>query len=232
MGPAGAIGATGPTGPTGVAGTTGATGSTGATGATGPTGPAGAAGATGATGATGAIGPTGPAGATGATGPTGATGSVGATGATGAAGATGATGVTGINVTATSLFASSTAGASIVVINAGTDVPLPNDQIIPTGITVNGANTTFTVLTAGRYRLSYQVNTTVGLVAGTRLMINGVANTASTIIPTLQLSSYSNEIMLDMVANTTVTLQLFGIGATASLLSGGAGATLMIMRLS
>lgn len=225
-------GATGPTGPTGLAGATGATGATGTTGSTGPTGAVGAAGATGATGATGGIGPTGATGVTGATGPTGATGVTGATGATGGTGATGATGPIGINVTATSGFADNTSGTSISVVNAGTSIPLPDDQVLPADITVNGTNTIFTVATAGRYRLSYHVNTTVSLIAGTRLVINGTANVASTISPVVSLSSYSNEIMVNLTANSTVTLQMFGIVATSVLIAGGAGASLMITRLS
>lgn len=231
VGPAGAVGATGPTGATGPAGSTGATGGTGATGATGPTGPAGAAGATGATGATGGIGPTGPAGITGATGPTGATGVTGATGTTGITGPTGPTGPTGTNVTATTAFADNTTGATLAVTVAGVAVPLPNDQIL-SGITVDATNTVFTVQNAGRYRLSYVVNLTAAVIAGTRLLINNSANVASTISAIVSLSSYSNEILLDLTAGSTVTLQLFGIGANLTLLSGSAGASLMLIRLS
>lgn len=88
------------------------------------------------------------------------------------------------------------------------------------------------MLTTGRYRLSYHVNTTAGIIMGTRLLINGTANVASTVSPVLSLSSYSNEILLDITTGTTVTLQLFGIVASAILLTGGAGASLMITRLS
>lgn len=232
IGPAGATGSTGPTGATGPAGNTGATGSTGVTGATGPVGATGATGATGAVGATGGIGPTGPTGITGPAGPTGATGITGATGATGAAGATGATGATGVNVTASSSFAANTSGTALSVIVAGVAVPLPDSQILPGDITVDGSNTIFTVVTPGRYRIGYHVNTTATLIAGTRLIINSSANVASTITPVVSLSSYSAEIILDLTANSTVTLQIFGILATATLLTGAAGASLMITRLS
>lgn len=232
VGAAGAIGPTGPTGATGPTGTTGATGSTGATGATGPTGATGAAGATGATGATGGIGPTGVHGVTGATGPTGATGVTGAVGPTGADGPTGPTGATGSNVTATAMYAGNTTGGIVAVVVGGTDIPLPSAQILPADITSSGGDTIFTVLTAGRYRLSYHINTQLGLAAGSRLLIGGVPNTASTITPVVTLSNFSNEVIVNLAANTTVSLQLFGVAAVATLLGSAAGASLMMIRLS
>lgn len=172
----------------------------------------------------GAAGPTGP------TGPTGPAG--GATGPAGPTGATGPTGPTGVNVTATSSFAANTSGSVLAVVLAGVLVPLPDAQVLPADITVNGANTIFTVNTAGRYRLSYEVNTTASLASGTTLLINGIANTASTIAPLVSLSHFSNEVMLDLAAGTTVSLQMFGIVSAATLLPGSAGASLMITRLS
>ncbi len=108
---------------------------------------------------------------------------------------------------------------------------MPSGQILPSGITVNGANNTFTVATPGRYRIAYAVNTTVALLLSTRLMINGAASVASTVAPLLSLSNYSNEIITDLTAGSTVQLQ--AVGASISLtLTTGAGATLMITRLS
>lgn len=166
-------------------------------------------------------------GATGPTGPTGATGPAG-----GPTGPAGPTGPTGVNVTATSSFAANTSGSVLAVVLAGVLVPLPDAQVLPADITVNGANTIFTVNTAGRYRLSYEVNTTASLASGTTLLINGTANTASTIAPLVSLSHFSNEVMLNLAAGTTVSLQMFGIVSAATLLPGSAGASLMITRLS
>lgn len=204
----------------------GATGPTGATGATGPSG-----GPTGPIGATGPEGPAGPVGAQGDPGDAGPTGPTGATGATGATGPIGPTGPTGANVTATTSFAANTTGALVAVAIAGTPVPLPNSQVIPAGITVDGTNTIFTVANAGTYRISYIVNVTAALLMTTRVMINGGANVASTIIPVLSLSSYSNEILVNLAAGSTVSLQFAGVALNATLVSG-AGASLMIERLS
>jgi hypothetical protein len=119
----------------------------------------------------------------------------------------------------------------VPVIVLGTLVPLPDSQVLPAGITVNGANTVFTVNTAGRYRLAYNLNTSTALASGTRLLINNAPNLASTVTPQL-LSHFSNEIITDLSAGTTVSLQMFGILGSATLLPGAAGATLSITRLS
>ena len=208
------------TGPTGATGATGATGpATGAAGPTGPTGSEGPAGADGATGLDGAAGPAGP---------------TGADGLPGAAGATGATGPNGPNPTATAGFAANTVGTSLTVALGGTPIPLPSAQLFSADITPNAGNTVFTVATAGRYRISYHVNTTAALLMGSRLVINGGNNTASTIAPVLSVSSYENEIEVSLPANSTITLQLYPIllAGVAVLRNGGAGASLMIVRLS
>ncbi|HBG76328.1 MAG TPA: collagen-like triple helix repeat-containing protein, partial [Clostridiales bacterium] len=144
----------------------------------------------------------------------------------------GETGPTGPNVTATSAFAANTSGTNLSVIVAGTPVPLPNSQILSPDITVSASNTVFTVQTTGRYRISYHVNTTAAVALSTRLLINGTPNTASTVTPLLNLSSFSNEILIDLDAGSNVTLQLFGLLGLVVLLGGSAGASLSIIRLS
>nr|WP_223255023.1 collagen-like protein [Bacillus atrophaeus] len=228
-GPTGITGITGVTGPTGATGTTGATGVSGPTGITGPTGLTGA---TGMTGGTGATGVTGPAGFTGAIGVTGATGTTGPTGFTGAAGVTGPTGITGTGLTATSGFASNTTGGLIYVVASGTTIPLPSDQNLSADITVNGANTVFTVGPAGRYYISYQINLTAGLLVSSRILINGSAFTSSIISPAVPLSNFNNSFITTLAAGSTIQLQLFGLLGAAALLGGSAGAALSIIRLS
>ncbi|MGW8457803.1 BclA C-terminal domain-containing protein [Bacillus atrophaeus] len=240
-GPTGTAGVTGITGATGLTGVTGPTGFTGATGATGVTGPTGTAGVTGITGPTGLTGATGVTGVTGATGVTGVTGPTGVTGATGitgptgftgATGVTGPTGITGTGLTATSGFASNTTGGLIAVVAGGTTIPLPSDQNLSADITVNGANTVFTVGPAGRYYISYQINLTAGLLVSSRILINGSAFTSSIISPAVSLSNFNNSFITTLAAGSTIQLQLFGLLGAATLLGGSAGAALSIIRLS
>lgn len=167
------------------------------------------------------------------TAPTGATGADGAAGAAEATVPTGATGTAGPNPTATAGFAANTQGSSILVALGGTAVALPNAQVLSPDITVNAGNTVFTVATAGTYQISYHVNTTASLLMGTRLVINGVNSTPSTINPVISTSNFENQIKVTLPANSTITLQLFTtIVGTAILAGGGAGASLTIIRLS
>ncbi len=160
-------------------------------------------------------------------------GAVGAVGATGPTGASGATGATGPNPTATAGFAANTQGSSILVALGGSAVALPNAQVLSPDITVNAGNTVFTVATAGTYQISYHVNTTLALLMGTRLVINGVNNTPSTVNPVVSTSNFENQIKVVLPANSTITLQLFAtIAGTAILTGSGAGASLTIIRLS
>lgn len=64
-------------------------------------------------------------------------------------------------------------------------------------------------------------------------MINGSANVASTVSPALALSNFSNEIIIDLAAGATVSLQMYAtLLGTATLLNNAAGASLMMIRLS
>ena len=227
-GPAGPAGATGAAGP--AEGAAGVTGTTGPTGAEGPIGAVGATGPTGATGPAGAAGATGPTGADGAAGLAGIAGAAGAAGATGATGLTGPTGATGPALS--SAFAANTQGSSVLVALGGTPIALPNAQLLSPDITVNAGNTVFTVATPGTYQISYHVNTTAALLMGTRLVINGTNSVPSTINPALSVSNFENQIKVTLPANSTISLQLFtSIVGTAVLVSGGAGASLTIVRL-
>ncbi|MGQ3379121.1 BclA C-terminal domain-containing protein, partial [Priestia endophytica] len=192
-----------------------------AAGATGITGP------TGLTGATGVAGPTGLTRLTGVTGPTGLTG---ATGVTGVTGPTGLTGATGTAVTATSLNAVNTGGSVYAVVLGGTNITLPT-QNIGGGITANAGNTVFTVPTTGRYYITYQINITAALLVSTRLVINGAGNLPSTIAPVVGLTSFNNDVIVPLDAGSTISLQFFGLVGLATLIAGGAGATLTIIRV-
>ncbi len=247
VGPTGPPGLTGPTGPTGSAGPLGLQGPQGPPGVTGEEGPAGSIGPTGPTGSFGPFGPTGLAGDTGPpgplgqAGPPGATGPQGITGTTGEAGPpgeqgppgpTGGMGPPGPGLSSTAGFAANTTGAVISTLLGPALIPLPSAQILSNDIVPSGGSTVFTVGTAGRYRLSYQINTTLGLLISSRLLVNGTGITASTIAPIISTSRYKNEVVLNLTAGSTVSLQMFGLLGTAVLMDGGIGASLMIIRLS
>ncbi|MDY0090974.1 MAG: hypothetical protein RBR78_11495 [Flavobacteriaceae bacterium] len=208
----------------------------GATGPSGPTGPIGSdIGPAGPAGPAGAAGPVGP---EGLPGPVGAMGNIGPTGPDGAAGAAGITGPTGAAApipppSATAGFAANTAGGLITVLVAGTNLSFPSTQLLSPDITLTSGNTLFTINTTGLYRISYHVNTTAAVALGTRLVINGGNIPQSTIPPAIALSQFYNEIEVSLTAGATVQLQMYAplIVGAATLLGGGIGASMMIIRL-
>jgi hypothetical protein len=111
-------------------------------------------------------------------------------------------------------------------------VPLPNDQVLSADISVDVADTVFTVATAGTYRIAYYVNLTAALLMGTEVLVNSTAVPESVIDPVVSVSSFQTEFQVTLTAGSTVELALFSplLGA-ATLLGGGAGASLSIIRL-
>ena len=208
-------GATGPTGPIGAVGSD-----------TGPTGPQGPVGAMGVIGPDGLPGPVGPEGDQGELGPTGDAGPAGLTGAAGAPAPL-------PPPTATAGFGANTVGGLISVFVAGTNLSFPSIQLLSPDITLTNGNIVFTVATPGIYRISYHVNTTAGVLLGTRLTINNGIIDQSVIPPALTLSQFYNEIEVSLTTNDAIRLQMYsplGIGA-ATIIGGSLGASLMIIRL-
>jgi hypothetical protein len=242
VGGTGATGGTGPTGTTGPTGVTGPIGPTGATGPFGPTGPIGPTGTTGPlgptgpigpTGATGPLGPTGPIGPTGATGPfgpTGATGPTGTTGATGPIGFTGATGSTGPTLTSTFVYAGNDTSPVIAVVLGGTFVPLPNNQNMSGGFTVDGSNTVFTVPVTGTYLVSYDVRVQSNVLMSTALYVNGAAAAPSIVSPVTASDYFHVQTVVSLTAGDQTALTLFGLLGAVTL-NGTNGASLSLVQL-
>ena len=138
-----------------------------------------------------------------------------------------------IIITADSMFATNTIGSLILSVVTGTPVPLPNNQNL-SSFTANGANNTFTVPATGRYLITYHVNTSVSLLVGTRLMLNGSTPIPGTIISAaLSKNVFSNTSIISLNQGNTITLQIFGLLGAVTLLGGGStGASLAIVRLT
>ena len=143
------------------------------------------------------------------------------------------------------MFASNTVGTAIVLVGGVFTVPLPNNQILD-GFTPLVGNTVFQVPVTGRYYITYQVNTTAAINVGTRLELDPVGLPGpvdipgSIVDPLLAASVYNNDVIVNLTAGDTISLQIFSavplIGAAAllgGLLSpGSTGAALTIIRLS
>ncbi|MCE5234742.1 MAG: collagen-like triple helix repeat-containing protein [Eubacteriales bacterium] len=130
-------------------------------------------------------------------------------------------------------FGANTTGASyVLIVGTVVDIPVPNAQVL-SGVTVDGANVLFTVPNTALYRISYHLNTTLGILVGTRLLINGGVFTPASIPVSLGRARFEAEVEMQLTAGSTVKLQLVsGLIGTAVLLGGGAGASLMILELS
>ena len=222
---AGLPGAQGATGP---AGEDGAAGADGADGATGPAGPAGAAGTDGDDGAQGATGAAGPAGADGDEGARGATGAAGPAGADGDDGAQGATGATGPAGPEGPALGDYAYAAGSVFKN----VPSPGQTVLtfPDGKILDGwtmpDDSTFTVPTTGRYRVSYSINVTVsGSAQGVvGLFINGARRNdteAYTFAQGTYTMAASRVLMLNLTAGDTLQMLAWNANGAGSLNAGG-----------
>nr|WP_257143254.1 hypothetical protein [Bacillus cereus] len=114
------------------------------------------------------------------------------------------------------------------MILGGTNIPLSNNQSLG-NFTVNASNDIFTIPVTRRYYLTYQVNTTTALLAGTRLLLNASTPLPGSIFsPAISTSNYNN----NLIAGNTISLQLFGVLSIVNLVGGGStGASLTIIRI-
>jgi hypothetical protein len=116
------------------------------------------------------------------------------------------------------------------VVLGGTDVPLPNSQVL-SGVTVDGTNTTFTVPGTAAYQVSYCVRTTSALLMSTRLVVNGSSATQTDISPGTAMNTFCRGAIMNLSAGDQIRLQLYGLLGAAILLNPG-GAELQIVRLN
>lgn len=134
------------------------------------------------------------------------------------------------NATNTSLCAINTAGSVVLVILGGTTIPLTTTQY-SNRITL--ANNTITVPDSGSYYISYQVKTTSSLGIGmvTQVLVNGVVNANLTDSPLVSTNKFSGELILELSANSTLSLRFAGVAATATLQSN-VGVVFNVIKLS
>ena len=91
---------------------------------------------------------------------------------------------------------------------SGAAIPLPDAQVMSADITANPENTVFQVNKKGVYLLSYRVNLTQPAQVGTKLRINNMSRTTSSVIPTVPTASFENQYTHLMSAGETLQLQL------------------------
>lgn len=210
-------GVTGPEGPPGPAGPEGPAGPVGATGATGPAGPAGPEGPAGPTGATGATGPAGPAGPEGPAGPPGATGPAGPAGPAGG----------GLTAYAGTYQLATLADATVV---GGADIPFSNNGPL-SGVTHIPGTTTFTVPTAGTYRVAYHVNIISGVGSGLSVAVNGTVDASTYMQIQVATGHISGVALLQLAAGDVLTVRNNSATPMMMVLAPSVGAQITIEKL-
>lgn len=124
---------------------------------------------------------------------------------------------------------SNATSAVVAVVLGGTDVPLPDNQDLNT-FTVDGTNTEFTVPTTGKYKIEYNIATTVALLVSSRILQNGSPITPSVVTPTVAANNLRSSFIVSLTAGDTLTMQLFGLLGAATL-QGGASTYMTIQRV-
>ena len=90
----------------------------------------------------------------------------------------------------------------------------------------------FTVPVSGRYFITYQVNTSAALLAGTRVINNGTPIAGSILTPALSTSTYNVSLITTLAAGNQISLQIFGFSRNRSITwQGICWAALTIIRL-
>ncbi|MCR2026570.1 hypothetical protein NSA36_13575 [Anaerotruncus colihominis] len=128
------------------------------------------------------------------------------------------------------MSALNTSGATIAVVLGGTDIALPDDQLLDS-FTATGGNTVFTVPATGTYLVSYSVSLTAALLLSSRILLNGAPLSGSVVSPIAATNRFDNMQIVNLAAGDTLQLQLFGL-LGAAVLQGGTGASLNVVRLA
>ena len=159
------------------------------------------------------VGPMGPAGPQGATGPVGPAGPIGPTGATGATGPigpigpVGPQGPTGPSAVATLAIATLTNTDALTLDAIGTPITFNTTNAIQNA-SISGTSDSVTVNTAGVYHITYGFTATSGLNSSISLYVNDAENTNTRLTVIDAPSSYSGDIILELNAGDTLSLEM------------------------
>lgn len=130
----------------------------------------------------------------------------------------------------TSLNVQNQTGATIVVILGGTPIPLPVTNY-NSGYTVAGGGASVTINTAGSYFITYEIGLTAAIAVQAAVFSGGSALASTVTNPgLLTVTTLTKTSIVNLGAGAVLTLQLFGLAATA-VLQSGAGASLTIIRI-
>lgn len=196
----------------------------------------GARGARGATGQKGDKGEKGDRGDTGAQGVQGIQGERGEQGIQGERGEQGAVGEKGekgdpsTNFTVSHMSAIHTGGVTLDVNTAGVNIPLNGAKIL-NGFRVNALNDEYTVGETGNYFLIYNIKTRDNTTVKTRVVRNGALLSGTVRSSSVPTTVFSVSLIVSLRQGDVISLQLFDLNTSVAL-QGGAGASLVLIRLN
>ncbi|NER44790.1 hypothetical protein G3M54_34220 [Bacillus megaterium NBRC 15308 = ATCC 14581] len=123
-----------------------------------------------------------------------------------------------------------------VALGGSNSIPLPNNQNLD-GFIANGPNTIlqYQLLVVTTLLTKLILQAALGVGAGSRILLNSTTPIPGSILsPVLSTSTFNNDVIVNLSAGNTISLQLFSsILLIATLLSAGGsvGAALTIIRL-
>lgn len=193
----------------------------------------GARGARGAMGQKGEKGDKGDVGAQGVQGIQGERGEQGIQGERGEQGAVGEKGEQGdpaTNFTVSHMSAIHTGGVTLDVNTAGVNIPLNGAKIL-NGFSVNALNDEYTVGETGNYFLIYNIKTRDNTTVKTRVVRNGALLSGTVRSSSVPTTVFSVSLIVSLRQGDVISLQLFDLNTSVAL-QGGAGASLVLIRLN
>lgn len=113
----------------------------------------------------------------------------------------------------------------------GITVPLPFDQVLYGGITVDNSNSVFTVPNDGVYSISYYANFVQAELVATAVSRNDILINGSLIDPSAPQSIYANEVIVELEKGDNISLQFIGEPGINVTLGYGTGASMIIKQL-
>lgn len=187
-------------------------------------------GARGARGATGQKGDKGEKGDRGDTGAQGVQGIQGERGEQGAVGEKGEQGDPATNFTVSHMSAIHTSGVTLDVNTAGVNIPLNGAKIL-NGFSVNALNDEYTVGETGNYFLIYNIKTRDNTTVKTRVVRNSALLSGTVRSSSVPTTVFSVSLIVSLRQGDVISLQLFDLNTSVAL-QGGAGASLVLIRLN
>jgi hypothetical protein len=127
------------------------------------------------------------------------------------------------------MTARNTSGLLTLNLLGATPIPLPDNQNLD-GFTASSGSTTFTVPETGKYLITYDVNSTVGVAMTTQVSQNGTPISGSVVSSLLGLINYSATTFADLSAGDTIRLELQSLLNLG--LAAGDAASLTLIRIA